>query len=93
MPPRAIQAVCYADFHGDLKRTACGLELGDGLADFDGPVTVYMSSTTCPSCRTRIDEKIARLGQSGFDPANPGFTTSSTILCSSQPAPRSIEIP
>lgn len=83
--PRAIQAICYVDFVGDLRTTACGLELGAGLADFDGPVTVYLSSATCPGCRARIAEKVARQLSGSGDAS----VSSSTLRMSSgvMPAP------
>lgn len=79
MARERIQAVCYVDFTGDLKTTACDLELGDGLADFPGPVTLYLSSVTCPACKLVIEDKIA----SQFSGGEPESTSSRTARISS----------
>ena len=47
--------VCYVDFFGDLRATACGNEI-----DFDR-VTIYMSGATCPACMDWIQDRIDAL--------------------------------
>ena len=75
-----IQGVCFVDFTGSLQTTACGLELGDGLADFPGPVTCFLSSVTCSACALIVREKIAR--QLGGESLSANTASSSARIAS-----------
>ena len=55
-----VQTICYIDFTGDLRETACGMPVD--LISYNG-TTVFMSSTTCEKCRAEIQDLVPiRLG-------------------------------
>lgn len=83
----------WVDFTSNLDRTACGDELDTELVAGDGmPVTVFMSSATCPACRSKIDAKIERaFGHSGVGAS--AASTTRRISSSDIPPERSAVTP
>ena len=67
--PGRILAIHYVDLHGNLDRTACGEPfdtdaLGAETDEMQAPfVTMFLSSVTCPFCRSAIGRKLERIPQ------------------------------
>lgn len=55
--PRQVQTVCYVDFSGNLRETACGEPFDPGIG-YEGFVTVFLTGITCPACRRKVEAKL-----------------------------------
>lgn len=56
---RAIEAIHYVDFAGNLDETVCGRPAGPELEA--GRITVYLSGATCPGCQRVIAARLDQL--------------------------------
>lgn len=52
-----VGGIHWVDFSGDLRETACGLELGEA----GDATTLFMSEATCPGCQAAIQGRIEEL--------------------------------
>ena len=75
--------VCYVDFSGDLRTAECGIPISADELDAGKRVTLYMSSTTCPSCQRAIQQRLIQLAS-----ADSAASSSARILSGDIPAPR-----
>ena len=79
----AITAVCFVNFHGDLRETACGKRT---KPDFAG-TTVFMSSATCPRCIAKIQSRLGELQLSLVASSLNAASSVSRIVSLDIPAP------